>query len=365
MPSTLSLIQRRAGQLGARFRQRTRFQISGLPLALAPSHFADVSKAIGRAALGARFLGCRYPVLGGAMTWVSEASLVAAISNAGGFGTLAAGALSPSDLDAEIERTYASTGAVFGVNLVTLNPEIDALLEVCLDRDVSHIVLGGGRPSAAQIARAKSGGAKVICFAASLQMGLRHLRNGADALIVEGHEAGGHVGPTSTLTLAQELSPLMDRVPVFVAGGIASGAAFRMFLALGAAGCQLGTVFACAQESRMHPNAKAAYLKASAHDAVLTPRLDPSLHIIPVRSLRNRAHDAFVALQKDVLAMVREGRISPSEAQHRIEGFWAGRLRRGVVDGDVEEGSLMAGQSVGLVDRSLPVSEIIESIIGN
>src|SRR5579875_846590 len=337
MPSTLSLIQRRAGQLGARFRQRTRFQISGLPLALAPSHFADVSKAIGRAALGARFLGCRYPVLGGAMTWVSEASLVAAISNAGGFGTLAAGALSPSDLDAEIERTYASTGAAFGVNLVTLNPEIDALLEVCLDRDVSHIVLGGGRPSAAQIARAKSGGAKVICFAASLQMGLRHLRNGADALIVEGHEAGGHVGPTSTLTLAQELSPLMDRVPVFV----------------------------CAQESRMHPNAKAAYLKASAHDAVLTPRLDPSLHIIPVRSLRNRAHDAFVALQKDVLAMVREGRISPSEAQHRIEGFWAGRLRRGVVDGDVEEGSLMAGQSVGLVDRSLPVSEIIESIIGN
>jgi enoyl-[acyl-carrier protein] reductase II len=316
-----------------------------------------------RSKAGCAFLGSDYAILGGAMSWVSDHSLVAALSNAGGFGVLASGALTASQLDREIVATRARTDRGFGVNLITFDQNLPGQLEVCLDRRVSHIVLGGGLPSAELIAKARSAGARILCFAASLQMGRRAIRSGAEALIVEGHEAGGHVGPVATNVLVQEVMPLMGDVPVFVAGGIGRGEMIAHFIALGAAGCQLGTRFVCAHESRVHPKVKAAYIRANARDATLSPQLDPRFRIIPVRAIANQATEAFVEKQRGAMARVQSKEISMAEAQLEIENFWAGRLRRAVFDGDAEYGSLMAGQSVAFVTREESVREIVEQLV--
>lgn len=316
----------------------------------------------GLAVLGRRgreFLGVDHPILGGAMSWVSEHGLVAALANAGVFGVIASGGLASEALDREIVLCRALTDRPFGVNLVTFDARIAEQIEVCLNRRVSHIVLGGGIPGAELIARAKANGARVICFAASLAMGQRLVRSGADALIVEGHEAGGHVGPLSTGVLVQEILPLMPVVPVFVAGGIGRGETILHYLAMGAAGCQLGTRFVCAHESRVHPATKATYLAAAGRDAVVSQQLDPKFRVIPVRALANEATGQFLDHQRIVIARHRAGEIALAEAQAAIEDFWSGRLRRAVVEGDVRQGSLMAGQSVGMVTREEPVAEIV------
>ena len=312
---------------------------------------------------GAEFLGSRYAIMGGAMTWVSDSRLVAAISNAGAFGVLAGGALGADALDHEIAATYDRTDQPFGVNIITFAPDFDAQLNVCVERQVSHIIIGGGIPSAEQIERAKKAGAKALAFAASLPMAERALRNGADALIAEGREAGGHVGPLSTSVLVQELLPIFSRVPVFIAGGIGRGEMITHYLQLGAAGCQLGTRFVCARESHVHPRTKAAYLRATGRDAVLSAQVDPEFRIIPVRALANKASQAFAELQYQTIQRYRAGELARSEVHIAIEGFWAGRLRRAVVDGDTEFGSLMAGQSVGFVTAEEPVAEIVEELV--
>ena len=311
---------------------------------------------------GAAFLGARYPIMGGAMSWVSESGLVAALSNAGAFGVLAGGAFTAEALDREIGLTRALTDRPFGVNIITFAPHFAAQLEVCLDRRISHLIIGGGIPGGEVMARAKQAGARVIAFAASLAMAERAIRNGADALIAEGREAGGHVGPVSTTVLMQELLPVFDRVPVFIAGGIGRGEMIAHCLRLGAAGCQLGTRFVCAVESRVHPQTKAAYLRAAGRDAVLSVQLDPSFRVIPVRALANAASRAFVELQRDAIRRCAEGEIAKPEAQALIEHFWAGRLRRAVIEGDVENGSLMAGQSVEFLRREETVGEIVAEL---
>lgn len=316
-----------------------------------------------RSKAGCAFLGSEHTILGGAMSWVSDHSLVAAICNAGGFGVIASGALTPEQLDFEIAATRARTDRRFGVNLITFDQNMARQLEVCLDRRVSHIVLGGGMPSKELIAAAKRAGARIVGFAASLQMGQRAIRSGVDALIVEGHEAGGHVGPVSTNVLVQEVMPLMSQVPVFVAGGIGRGEMIAHFIALGAAGCQLGSRFVCAHESRVHANVKLAYIRANGRDATLSPQLDPSFRIIPVRAIANKATAAFIDKQRSAIAQVQSKEISPVEAQAQIENFWAGRLRRAVFEGDAEYGSLMAGQSIGFVTREELVAEIIEQLV--
>jgi enoyl-[acyl-carrier protein] reductase II len=300
--------------------------------------------------------------MGGAMTWVSDSCLVAAISNAGAFGVLAGGALEADELDREIAATYDRTDQPFGVNVITFSPHFEAQLEVCLDRRVSHVIIGGGIPSAEHIARAKSAGAKVVAFAASHAMAIRAIRNGAEALIAEGREAGGHVGPLSTSVLVQDLLPVFSRVPVFVAGGIACGEMVAHYLRLGAAGCQLGTRFVCAYESRIHPLTKKAYFRASGRDAVLSVQVDPEFRVAAVRALANRAGGEFLQLQFDAVRRYRTGDISKSEAQLEIEEFWAGRLRRAVLEGDVEFGSLMAGQSVEFVRREESVADIVADL---
>ena len=314
---------------------------------------------------GNAFLGCEVAILGGAMSWVSERNLVSAISNAGGFGVIACGAMTPALLDAEIAATKALTERPFGVNLITMHPDLSELIDVCGRHGVGHVVLAGGLPPAGSLKRIKATGAKLICFAPALALAKKLIRSGVDALVIEGMEAGGHIGPVSTSVLAQEMLPeIADQVPVFVAGGIGRGEAIAGYLEMGAAGVQLGTRFVCATESIAHPAFKKAFIRASARDAIASVQLDPRLPVIPVRALKNASTDLFTAKQREVAASLDEGGVAMAEAQLQIEHYWAGALRRAVIDGDIEHGSIMAGQSVGMVKREEPVAAIIAELVG-
>ncbi|HEX2941688.1 MAG TPA: nitronate monooxygenase [Rhodopila sp.] len=312
---------------------------------------------------GTAFLGCRYAILGGAMSWVSEKNLVAAISNAGGFGVIACGAMEPDQLAQQIAGTQALTDKPFGVNLITLHPKLNELIQVCVDAKVGHIVLAGGIPPATAIRAVKDGGAKLIAFTPSLALGKRLVRSGVDALVIEGSEAGGHIGPVSLTVLAQEILPHLRDVPVFVAGGLGRGEAILAYLEMGAAGAQLGTRFAASEESIAHANFKRMFVLASARDALPSVELDPRLPVIPVRSLANQGTKRFLEHQAVVRDKFVSGELTKEEAQLSIERFWAGALRRAVIEGDVEQGSVMAGQSVGLVQSIQPVSQIIQELI--
>jgi enoyl-[acyl-carrier protein] reductase II len=313
---------------------------------------------------GRDLLGCEIAIMGGAMTWVSERNLVAAISNAGGFGVIASGSMSPELLSLEIGATRGMTTRPFGVNLITLHPQLLELIDVCTDHRVGHVVLAGGLPSSAAVSRVKQGGARVFCFAPALGFARKLARMGVDAIVIEGNEAGGHVGPVSTGVLAQEILPHFASVPVFVAGGIGRGEAMLAYLEMGAAGVQLGTRFVCAHESIAHTRFKQAFIRAAARDAVASVQLDPRFPVIPVRALHNPATDRFAAMQRRVIDRFMQGELSQKAAQLEIEHFWAGALRRAVIDGDIEAGSLMAGQSVGFVTREQSVAEILEELVG-
>jgi enoyl-[acyl-carrier protein] reductase II len=315
-------------------------------------------------ARGADFLGTDWAIMCGAMSWVSERNLVSAISNAGGFGVIACGAMTPELLDGEIAATKALTQKPFGVNLITMHPMLFELIEVCGRHGVGHVALAGGIPPKGSVEALKAHGAKVIVFAPTLALAKKLLRGGADALVIEGMEAGGHIGPVSTSVLAQEFLPaLADEHLVFVAGGIGRGELVAGYLEMGAAGVQLGTRFACATESIAHPNFKKAIFRAGARDAVASVQIDPRLPVIPVRALKNKGGELFNAKQREVANLLDEGGVEMMEAQLQIEHYWAGALRRAVIDGDVEHGSLMAGQSVGMVTKEEPVADIIAELM--
>ena len=321
-----------------------------------------------RMARGCEFLGSEVAILGGAMSWVSERNLVAAISNAGGFGVIACGAMTPELLDAEIAGTKALTDKPFGVNLITMHPQLFDLIAVCAKHEVTHIVLAGGLPPTGSLDAIKGPStgkpAKLICFAPALSLAKKLIRSGVDALVVEGMEAGGHIGPVSTSVLAQEILPeVAADVPVFVAGGIGRGEAIAGYLDMGAAGVQLGTRFVCATESIAHANFKKAFIRASARDAIASVQIDPRLPVIPVRALKNAGGELFTAKQREVAQLLDEGTVAMAEAQLQIEHYWAGALRRAVIDGDVEHGSVMAGQSVGMVRKEEPVADIIGALM--
>ena len=315
-------------------------------------------------ARGAAFLGSDVAILAGAMSWVSERNLVAAMSNAGGFGVIACGAMTPALLEAEIAATKALTTRPFGVNLITMHPALDELIGVCAAAKVGHVVLAGGLPPKGSLEAIKASDAKVICFAPTLALAKKLIRSGVDALVIEGMEAGGHIGPVSTSVLAQEMLPVIAaQVPVFVAGGIGRGEAIAGYLEMGAAGVQLGTRFVCATESIAHPRFKQAFIRASARDAVASVQLDPRLPVIPVRALRNAGGELFTAKQREVAGHLDEGRVAMGEAQLQIEHYWAGALRRAVIDGDIEHGSVMAGQSVGMVTKEEPIADILATLM--
>jgi enoyl-[acyl-carrier protein] reductase II len=313
---------------------------------------------------GAAFLGSEVAIMAGAMSWVSERNLVAAMSNAGGFGVIACGAMTVELLDKEIAATKALTDKPFGVNLITMHPDLMALIEVCGKHEVGHVVLAGGLPPKGSLEAIKASGAKVICFAPTLALAKKLIRSGVDALVIEGSEAGGHIGPVSTSVLAQEILPaIANDVPVFIAGGIGRGEAIAGYLDMGAAGVQLGTRFVCATESIAHPKFKQAFIRASARDAVASVQIDPRLPVIPVRALKNAGGELFTAKQREVAQALDEGAVAMAEAQLQIEHYWAGALRRAVIDGDVEHGSVMAGQSVGMVTKEEPLADIIASLM--
>ena len=301
------------------------------------------------------------------MSWVSERNLVAAISNAGGFGVIACGSMSPLLLEAEIAATVdpvvLDRTRPFGVNLITMHPQLLDLIGVCLARGVSHVVLAGGIPPGAAVRAAKDGGARVICFAPALVLAKRLARTGADALVIEGSEAGGHIGPVSLTVLAQEILPHLREIPVFVAGGLGRGEAILSYLEMGASGAQLGTRFAASSESIAHPRFKDAFLRANARDALPSRQLDDRFPVIPVRGLVNEGTRRFLAHQADVVAQFQSGALTREAAQLSIEHFWAGALRRAVIEGDVENGSVMAGQSVGMVTRIQSVAEIMDELV--
>lgn len=315
-------------------------------------------------ARGTALLGSEVAIICGAMSWVSERRLVSAVSNAGGFGLIACGAMTPELLDAEIAATKAMTGRPFGVNLITMHPQLMDLIGVCARHGVGHVVLAGGLPPKGSIEAIKDSGAKIICFAPALALAKKLLRSGVDALIIEGMEAGGHIGPVATSVLAQEILPELGReLPIFVAGGIGRGEVIASYLEMGAAGVQLGTRFACASESIAHPNFKKAFIRASARDAIASVQIDPRLPVIPVRALKNAGTEAFTAKQREVAQMLDEGKVDMAAAQLEIEHYWAGALRRAVIEGDIENGSVMAGQSVGLVTKEEPVADILAELI--
>lgn len=313
---------------------------------------------------GCDFLGCEVAVMGGAMSWVSERNLVSAISNAGGFGVIACGAMTPELLDTEIAETRARTDRPFGVNLITMHPQLFDLINICAKHNVSHVVLAGGLPPGGAIERIKGHGAKLIAFAPALSLAKKLMRSGVDAIVIEGMEAGGHIGPVSTSVLAQEILPhICNDIPVFVAGGIGRGEAIAGYLEMGAAGVQLGTRFVCATECIAHPNFKRAFIRASARDAVPSVQIDPRLPVIPVRALKNKETERFAAKQREIAAQLDGKELEMAEAQLQIEHYWAGALRRAVIDGDVETGSVMAGQSVGMVTKEEPVVDILHTLM--
>lgn len=315
-------------------------------------------------ARGAEFLGSEYAILCGAMSWVSERNLVAAISNGGGFGVIACGAMTPDLLDTEIAATKALTDKPFGVNLITMHPMLFELIAVCAKHGVTHVVLAGGIPPKGSVEAIKAFGAKVLVFAPTLALAKKLLRSGADALVIEGMEAGGHIGPVATSVLAQEFLPELSQDHlVFVAGGIGRGDAMAAYLEMGACGVQLGTRFACATESIAHPAFKQAFFRGNARDAVASVQVDPRLPVIPVRALKNKGTEEFTAKQREVAQMLDDGKVDMMAAQLEIEHFWAGALRRAVIDGDVENGSIMAGQSVGMVKEEEPAAQIITSLM--
>lgn len=312
---------------------------------------------------GKNFLGVDYPIMAGAMTWISNHKLVSAVSNHGGFGCLAGGNMPPDLLAEEINKTRELTDKPFAANLITIAPNYRDHLEIVAEKQLPFIIFAGSFPRASEIKLAKSSGAKVLTFASNESIAKRMIDSGVDGLILEGSEAGGHIGHVSLTILLQQVLFAVDSVPVFVAGGIATGRLMAHLLLMGAAGIQMGTRFVMTQECDVHPQFKEAFIKARARDAIATPAISSELHVVAVRALKNKGMDDFSKLQMELIQKKRAGEISQKDAQYEVENFWVGALRKAAQDGDVNYGSLMAGQSVGLIEKSKTMKEVFDEMI--
>lgn len=312
---------------------------------------------------GTDFLGSELPIMCGAMTWVSDPKLVSLMGNLGAFGVLAAGNMEP-DLWADfVDQTRDLTDRPFAGNCITIAPNYLKHLEILCEKKVSHIVFAGSIPRGEEVRKAKDSGAKVLCFASTGSIAQRMIEYGADALILEGSEAGGHIGHVSTMVLLQEILFQFPQVPIFVAGGIGTGKMIAHLTLMGAAGAQMGTRFVLAEECNVHRNFKDVFIKSRSREAISTPQYSSKLPVVSVRALNNHAMTHFGELQLELLERLRKGEIGKQEAQHKVEEYWIGSLRKATVDGDMEHGSLMAGQSVGLVRKVQPLRQILEEIV--
>ena len=274
---------------------------------------------------GTEFLGCPLAIMGGAMSWVSEHTLVAALSNAGAFGVLAASSMPPELLDKEIAATKAATQKPFGVNLIIMHPQLEQLVAVCAKHRITHVVLAGGMPKQATIDALHAFGAKVIGFAPAGGIGRKLVKMGIDALVIEGTEAGGHIGPVSTSVLAQEILPLIKEVPIFVAGGIGRGQAMAAYLQMGASGVQLGTRFVCAEESIAHANFKQAFIRASARNAHAQRAIRSRFHGDSGARGREQSHRRFHAFPERNRGKIPRGRTGQARRAARHRTFLGGQ----------------------------------------
>lgn len=315
---------------------------------------------------GSDFLGVKYPILCGAMTWISEPQLVSAVCNHGCFGCLAGGNAPTDVLLKYIEQTKALTDKPFAVNLITIAPAYKEHLAMIKDIKVPFIIFAGSFPKEKEIEAAKATGAKVMCFASTVSIAERMIRFGADAIILEGSEAGGHIGHVSSVILMQQvLYKFADQVPMFMAGGMSTGKMMAHALLMGAAGVQLGTRFVMTKECTCHPAFKDVFIRANARDAIATPQYDSKLPVVAVRALRNKGMDNFGKLQLRLLKELEAGTCHRQEAQEEVEKYWMGALRRAAVEGDIDFGSLMAGQSVGLVDSEMSIQQLVDELLND
>lgn len=313
---------------------------------------------------GSDFLGVKYPILCGAMTWISEPQLVSAVCNHGCFGCLAGGNAPTDVLLKYIEQTKALTDKPFAVNLITIAPAYKEHLAMIKDIKVPFIIFAGSFPKEKEIEAAKATGAKVMCFASTVSIAERMIRFGADAIILEGSEAGGHIGHVSSVILMQQvLYKFADQVPMFMAGGMSTGKMMAHALLMGAAGVQLGTRFVMTKECTCHSAFKDVFIRANARDAIATPQYDSKLPVVAVRALRNKGMDNFGKLQLRLLKELEAGTCHRQDAQEEVEKYWMGALRRAAVEGDIDFGSLMAGQSVGLVDSEMSIQQLVDELL--
>ncbi|MGC9371755.1 MAG: enoyl-[acyl-carrier-protein] reductase FabK [Thermovirgaceae bacterium] len=293
-----------------------------------------------------KLLGIEYPILQGGMAWVADAELASAVSNGGGLGVIAAGSMPPDLLEKEIRKVKSMTDKPFGVNIMLLSPTAEDAVEVVARERVPVVTTGAGSPGKV-IERLKPLGTKILPVIASIAQAKRVARQGADAVIAEGMEAGGHIGEITSMVLVPQVAGAVD-MPVIAAGGIADARAVVAAFALGAEGVQVGTRFACCQESRVHEAYKREIIKARDRSTVVTGRATGH----PVRCIQNKFTKQFEALEKSG-ADVKE-----------LEEFGTGKLRAAVIEGDVEWGSVMAGQTAALVQAVEPAQKIIHEMFG-
>lgn len=289
----------------------------------------------------AKLLGIEYPVVQGGMAWVADADLAAAVSNGGGLGIIAAGNMPPDVLEQQIIKARSLTDKPFGVNIMLLSPTANDALEVVARNMVPVVTTGAGSPGKV-IERLKPVGTIVVPVIASVAHARRVERQGADAVVAEGMEAGGHIGDITTMVLVPQVADSVG-IPVIAAGGIADSRGVVAAFSLGAEGVQIGTRFVCAAESNVHPAYKNEIIKARDRSTVITGRVTGH----PVRCIQNRLTREFERIER-AGATIEE-----------VEKLGTGKLRAAVVDGDVDFGSVMAGQSAALVDKIQPARDII------
>lgn len=290
-------------------------------------------------------LGIRYPVIQGGMAWVATWELASAVSNAGGLGLIGVGGADVSWVEEQIRQMKAHTDQPFGVNLMLMNPQADEIAELLARERIEVITTGAGNPGK-YMARWKESGAKVIPVVASVAMARLMERAGADAVVAEGTESGGHIGQATTMTLVPQVVDAVH-IPVIAAGGIADARGFAAALMLGAAGVQMGTRFVVAQESIVHQAYKDRIIKAKDIDSEVTGRSTGH----PIRVLRNQMTREYLKMEENGASM------------EELERLTLGALRKAVVDGDIVNGSVMAGQIAGLIHGSGTCEEIITEII--
>lgn len=292
-----------------------------------------------------QLLGIRHPVIQGGMAWVAEYHLAAAVSNAGGLGIIGAASAPPEVVRTQIQEAKKLTDQPFGVNVMLMNPNAAEVAQIVIEEGVPVVTTGAGNPGKF-ISMWKEAGVKVIPVVASVAMAKMMERAGADAVVAEGMESGGHIGELTTMTLVPQVADAVQ-IPVIAAGGIADARGLAAAFMLGAEAVQMGTRFVTARESIVHPNYKERIVKARDIDSEVTGRSTGH----PIRVLRNQ-------MSRDYLKMEKEG-----ASFEELENLTLGSLRKAVMDGDVKGGSLMAGQIAGLVRQENTCEEIIQEII--